>query len=174
VARRRTGRFPLVAPFVFRVRSELPTTPDPLEAVEAVWIPLARLRDPAQHGLRPVPGFPSESLFPSVAIGTVPLWGFTYHLMTTWLGLAETDAELPGFKTADRILGFLSAQGLRTVQAWTRRKVAVAGEIPVAAVLDYLSTQNGEIPAVNLVEVRPELVRIVGLAFEEYVIDARS
>src|ERR1039457_5827057 len=37
VARRRVGRFLLVAPFVFRVDDEQPPALDPQEAVEAVW-----------------------------------------------------------------------------------------------------------------------------------------
>src|SRR5512146_1015690 len=36
-ARRRQGRSLKVAPFVFRVDSEMPSTLDPGEAVEAVW-----------------------------------------------------------------------------------------------------------------------------------------
>lgn len=38
LARRRTGPFVLVAPFVFAVDSELPTVLDHREAVEAVWV----------------------------------------------------------------------------------------------------------------------------------------
>src|ERR1700681_1549481 len=58
LARRRTGPFVLVAPFVFEVDSELQTVVDTEEAVEAVWIPLSVWCDPAKHSLRTVPGLP--------------------------------------------------------------------------------------------------------------------
>ena len=56
LARRRVGRFLPVAPFVFRVESELATILDPLEAAHAEWIPLSLLRDLSRHRLRNVPG----------------------------------------------------------------------------------------------------------------------
>jgi ADP-ribose pyrophosphatase YjhB (NUDIX family) len=64
---------------------ELPLTLDPQEAVEAVWVPLSVLRDPARHALRPVPGLPPEVRFPAIDLNGVPLWGFTYRLITDWL-----------------------------------------------------------------------------------------
>jgi len=87
VARRRVGRFLLVAPFVFAVDDELPATLAPEEAVEALWVPLAVLRDSARHALRPVPGMPPEMRFPSIDLNGVPLWGFTYRLIADWLYL---------------------------------------------------------------------------------------
>ena len=42
VARRRTGPFLQVAPFVFAVDRKLPTVLDPREAVAAVWVPRSR------------------------------------------------------------------------------------------------------------------------------------
>lgn len=84
-AGRRVGRFLLVAPFLFRVDGELPTTLDPREAVEARWIPLSFLRDPAQHSIQSVPGQPKEVQFPAIELNGVPLWGFTYRLITDWL-----------------------------------------------------------------------------------------
>jgi 8-oxo-dGTP pyrophosphatase MutT (NUDIX family) len=80
LARRRTGPFVLVAPFVFEVEVELPTVLDPREAVEAVWVPLDVWRDPTRHSLRAVPGLPGDWLFPSIDLNGMPLWGFTYRL----------------------------------------------------------------------------------------------
>jgi 8-oxo-dGTP pyrophosphatase MutT (NUDIX family) len=74
VARRRAGRHLLVAPFVFRADCHFETTLDPDEAVEAFWIALGTLLDPARHTLRPVPGRPPEMLFPAIELNLVPLW----------------------------------------------------------------------------------------------------
>ena len=87
VARRRVGPFLRVAPFVFRVEAPLATRLDPREAVEAIWVPLSMLRDPARHFMRAVPGMPPEMRFPCVELPAVPLWGFTYRLIADWLGL---------------------------------------------------------------------------------------
>jgi 8-oxo-dGTP pyrophosphatase MutT (NUDIX family) len=75
----------LVAPFVFSVDRELPTVADPEEAVEALWIPVRVLRDPARHAVQSVPGMPSDMQFPGIELNGVPLWGFTYKLVTGWL-----------------------------------------------------------------------------------------
>lgn len=88
LAGRKTGRFLLVAPFLFHVDGELPTTLDPREAVEALWTPLSILRDPARHSPQSVPGQPKEFKFPAIELNGVPLWGFTYRLITDWLGLS--------------------------------------------------------------------------------------
>jgi 8-oxo-dGTP pyrophosphatase MutT (NUDIX family) len=86
-ARRRVGRFLLVAPFLFRVDLALPAVLNPLEAVEALWLPLSVLRDPARHGVHSVPGLPSEMQHPALELNGAPLWGFTYRLIADWLGL---------------------------------------------------------------------------------------
>src|SRR5579871_3685629 len=108
-AGRRLGRVTLVAPFLFRVESVLPTTPDPREAAEALWIPLGVLRDPARHGLRPVPRLPSEMAFPAIELNGTPLWGFTYRVISDWLGLHRLPdtGEAPGFAAARAVLDFL-------------------------------------------------------------------
>src|ERR1022692_908003 len=77
----------LVAPFVFSVDRELPTVADPEEAVEALWIPVRILRAPARHAVQSVPGMPSDMQFPGIELNGVPLWGFTYTLVTGWLGV---------------------------------------------------------------------------------------
>jgi 8-oxo-dGTP diphosphatase len=82
---RRVGMSMMVAPFVFRVEHELPTTLDHREAVEALWTPVRLLRDPDNHTLQSVPGMPVEMQFPAMDLNGVPLWGFTYQLVTDWL-----------------------------------------------------------------------------------------
>jgi 8-oxo-dGTP pyrophosphatase MutT (NUDIX family) len=90
-AGRKMGRRILVAPFVFSVDRELPAVADPREAVEAIWVPVAVLRDPARHAVRPVPGMPSDMPFPGIELNGVPLWGFTYRLAMEWLGVDAMD-----------------------------------------------------------------------------------
>ena len=178
VARRRVGRFLLVAPFLFSVDDELPPALDPQEAVEAVWVPLSVLRDPARHALRPVPGLPPEVRFPAIDLNGVPLWGFTYRLITDWLGLnpRERPIEEAGFQAARALLDGLIAHGCELDHGWVDRdgvKVAeVRGRIPCELVLSQLPGRATHIPRINMLEARPDAVRIVGLAFEEYVIDA--
>jgi len=82
---RRVGMSMMVAPFVFRVEHELPTTLDHREAVEALWTPVRTLRDGERHTLQSVPGMPPEMQFPAMDLNGVPLWGFTYQLVTDWL-----------------------------------------------------------------------------------------
>jgi 8-oxo-dGTP pyrophosphatase MutT (NUDIX family) len=135
VARRRSGPFLRVAPFVFTVDRRLPTVLDPREAVAAVWVPRSRLCDPAQHCLRPVPHRPVEMLFPAIDLDGMPLWGFTYRLLTDWLALgpadtpadpADTDTkdrhgEMAGFQAASLVLDFLLSRGLKLKHGWTDR-----------------------------------------------------
>jgi 8-oxo-dGTP pyrophosphatase MutT (NUDIX family) len=92
LARRKTGPFVLVAPFLFGVDGELATVLEPREAAAALWVPLHELRDPTRHTLRPVPGRPPAMLFPAIELPGIesqatPLWGFTYRLIMDWLGL---------------------------------------------------------------------------------------
>jgi 8-oxo-dGTP pyrophosphatase MutT (NUDIX family) len=77
----------LVAPFVFSIESELPTIAAPEEAVETLWVPARVLRDPTRHAVHSVPGMPPEQQFPGIELNGVPLWGFTYKLVTSWLGV---------------------------------------------------------------------------------------
>jgi ADP-ribose pyrophosphatase YjhB (NUDIX family) len=81
------GHRMLVAPFVFSIDHELPTQADPEEAAEAIWVPVRVLRDPARHAVQSVPGMPAEKQFPGILLNGVPLWGFTYKLITDWLGV---------------------------------------------------------------------------------------
>jgi 8-oxo-dGTP diphosphatase len=161
MTRRSVGRFLLVAPFLFRVDRERPAVLDLHEAVDALWVRLTVLRDPARHALRPVPGVPPEMRFPSIELHGPPLWGFTYRLITDWLGLgpAERPIELAGFHAACELLDFLLARGLMLRQGW--------------AVFAQAGQSASHIPRMSRLEVRADYIRVVGLAFEEYIIRAR-
>ena len=170
-ARRRGGNPLLVAPFVFRVEQELPVVVDPREAVEARWVPVRILTDPARHSLQCVPGVSAEMCFPSIALGGAPLWGFTYRLLTSWLGLIppEEPRDQPGPEAA-RIAEFLRSRGLEPVYG----AADGSGLIPVSDVRELLAAPGAQIPQINAVEIRPEFIRIVGLGFEESYIRAGS
>jgi 8-oxo-dGTP pyrophosphatase MutT (NUDIX family) len=172
LARRNVPPFLLVAPFVFRVEGPLPAVLDEREAVEERWIPLRVLTDPSHHGLRAAPGMPADMLFPSIDLNGVPLWGFTYRLLTDWLGLLPDDGSLEptGFGAARDILDFLLSRGLALEHPWVARRATVRGRIPVSEVVNHLSAPRAHIPRVNYVEVRPDRIRVGGLAFEEYTI----
>jgi len=187
LAGRRVGRFVLVAPFSFPIDSKLPTVLDPREAVEAVWIPRSVLEDPAQHDLRPVPGLPSHMLFPSVELNGTPLWGFTYRVITDWLGLVPKERPLRevGFEMARALLDKLLSLGLTLEHGWIDqglqeggagsqplKEASVKGVIPVQQVLDQLPVSGRQIPVVFVLEVQPERIRLQGLGFEEYHIRA--
>jgi hypothetical protein len=163
---------------VFSVDDELPPALDPQEAVEAVWVPLSVLRDPARHALRPVPGLPPEVRFPAIDLNGVPLWGFTYRLITDWLGLnpQERAVEEAGFQAARALLDAVVAHGCVLDHGWLDRDgvkvAAVRGPIPVELVLAQVPAPAAHIPRINMLEARPEYIRVVGLAFEEYIIEA--
>jgi 8-oxo-dGTP pyrophosphatase MutT (NUDIX family) len=178
-ARRRVGRQMLVAPFLFRVDGERPAVLDLEEAVDALWVPLRLLRDPARHALRPVPGVPPEIRFPAVELHGPPLWGFTYRLLTEWLGLGpqERPLEQAGFHAACELLDFLLARGFTLLHGWEDREgakvAAIEGTIPAAAVVAQwvrALQAASHIPHLNRLEVRPDYIRVVGLGFEEYII----
>jgi len=177
-AGRRLGRVVLVAPFVFRVDGVLPVVPDPAEVADAEWVPLETLRDPSRHRLTPVPRLPEAMAFPAIELNGTPLWGFTYRVLTEWLQL---HAPVPEGAAATVVLEFLQSQGLTVRQEWTEprpgdpaaRKIAVvSGEIPVQAVMEHFASPLEHFPRVNLLEVHPDHIRIVGLALEEYLIRA--
>ncbi len=182
-ARRRTGPFVLVAPFVFAIEGELPTQVDHQEAVEARWVPSSMWFDPGRHSLMTVPGFTDEALFPAIDLNGMPLWGFTYRLGTSWLGLLPQPdmLEQAGFDVANRILEFLIANGLKLRNGWEDRNeqntdapavkvTAVQGVIPVDRVMAEFATPGETVPRINLLEIKPDRIRVVGLAFEEYLI----
>jgi 8-oxo-dGTP pyrophosphatase MutT (NUDIX family) len=193
IARRAAGPYLLVAPFVLRTDCQCTTVLDRAEAVEAAWVSLAVLRDPMRHRLQPVPGCPPERLYPAVAFSTTPsptpLWGFTYRLLTEWLGMqaAELPLERAGRRVANSILEFLQSHGVTLLRDWCERTVSqpagatrtvqearLAGTFPAAAVLDQFCRPAMNVDAVNLLEVRPDRIRVVGAAFEEYILRSTS
>ena len=188
LARRRAGPCVLVAPFVFEADGELQTVVDPEEAVEALWVPLSVWCDPAAHSLRTVPGFPGNWLFPTIDLNGVPVWGFTYRLAADWLGLLpERDLiEEAGFGMACRVLEFLISLGARLKSGWediaqaepiepkSVKLATIEGRIPVEPVITHFSAPGKLFPCVNVLEVRPDRIRLVGLAFEEYVISSSA
>jgi 8-oxo-dGTP pyrophosphatase MutT (NUDIX family) len=166
VARRRTPPFFMVTPFVFRVAEQLPTTLDEREAVDALWAPLAMLRDRGRHALGPVPGRPPAILFPGIALEGAPLWGFTYRLLEDWLGLGAGPETGP--QAAQQVLDFLAQSGCPALGPWADGEAAVRCAIPAEAVLEHFRQPRNLHPAINCLEASPDLVRILGPRWEEY------
>jgi 8-oxo-dGTP pyrophosphatase MutT (NUDIX family) len=167
IARRQAPPFLLVAPFVFRVDAELPTTLDAREAVKSLWIPVSILRDPAQHALRAVPGRPREMLFPTIDLEGAPLWGFTYRLLADWLRPAG-EPKPDGSAIAAAVLDFLVSSGLKLLKPWRERAATVEGAIPVEAVLARFAGTGPHVTVINTLEVRPGYIRLLGPEWEEY------
>ncbi len=183
IARRRTGPFLLVAPFVFEIDAELPTMLDASEAAGALWIRESVLLDPMRHSLQCAPGLPPYMRFPAIDLPGAPLWGFTYRLLVDWLEFAPREEAKAGFDVARSVLEFLLSLGLVLRADWRERAsrdgdelgtvyaAAVNGPIPAADVIERFSAPGAYVAKVNRLEVRPEYVRINGLAFEEYLIE---
>jgi 8-oxo-dGTP pyrophosphatase MutT (NUDIX family) len=167
LARRKAPPYLLVAPFLFAVDGELATVLDAREAAGCLWVPLRYLRDPARHTLRAVPGRPRETLYPAIELNGRPLWGFTYRLIVDWLGLAPPSS---GFQEAAQALQFLMSRGLKLRQDWTGGLAVVEGPIPVEETLAHFSQPAGTVPSLNWMEVSSSAIRVIGPAFEEYVI----
>lgn len=176
LAGRRSGKFVLVAPFLFQIPEQLPTVLDPREAVGAVWIPVSRIRDVSEHRLRNVLGVPAEMHFPGIDLEGTPLWGFTYRVLCEWLGLAPgpDDMVKAGRDTAQMVLDFLLAEGLTLEHSWTERGEArvatVRGRIPAPEVLAQFSLPRRNMPPVNFVEVQAGHIHLSGPAFDEFFI----
>jgi len=176
IARRRVGHFLVVAPFVFEVPQQLPTILDPVEAAGSCWVPVRQILDISRHCLRAVPGLPDEMRYPSVDMEGLPLWGFTYRLITRWLGLDTPPTA--GAESAERVLQFLLQLGLRVESGWIesegRRVATVRGSIPVADVLARFSQPGHEALSLNRLYVRADSILMAGPDFEEYVIFAAA
>lgn len=175
MAGRRARKHMLVAPFLFRINQPLPTALDAREAVEAVWMPLSRMRDVVEHRLQNVPGMGEEFHFPAIELNGMPLWGFTYRVLCEWLGLAAAvDDSTVGLRVAETILDFLLAEGLTLEQNFVEQgalKVArVRGKIPVASVLARFYKPRAGVPQVNFLEVKAGQIHLAGPAFDEYFI----
>ncbi len=168
LARRRSGPVLTVAPFVFEVEQELPAVPDGREAVSTLWLPVAALRDPERHRLGEAPGVPRERRYPGIDLPGVPLWGFTYHLLSDWLGLT---AEGAGQRAASRALEFLLSRGLTLQRSWDGERTAlVRGAIPVEEMIREFTVPGCDLPGLNCVEVLPESVTVVDAQFVEWTI----
>lgn len=165
-ARRAVGSYVLVAPFLFRVEEILEARPDPREASEVLWIPMARLRDLSQHRLMAVPGRPKEQLFPAIPLAGAPLWGFTYRVIATWLGLGSGEKRtLP-----DAMFELLSRIGLPVKRTPQNCGVEVEGPIPVEAVLEALARPGPHVALINVADVSPERIRVMDVSFGEHEI----
>lgn len=162
VAGQRAGAYVLVAQFVFRVRGELATILDPLEAAHAEWVPLRILRDPSRHYLRPVPGLPSEMLFPAIDLEGAPLWGFTWRVLVEWLQLGPRQ---PIAAVAHDL-----ADSLGLACTWNRRTGQLRGPIPIDAVRARLSSPGPHVWSLQRAEVGPALIRLTAPDLEEYLI----
>ena len=175
MARRRTGPYVAVAPFLLRVEEELPAIPCERETAATRWVPLALLRNVSQHCLQTVPGMPADTLFPAVELDGLPLWGFTYRLITDWLELSPQDPA-KGLAAAQRILDFVLGHGLTLEHSWDHGTAHVRGAIPVSDVFSASQRLCGEqgsgSPAINRLQVRPDAILIAGPHFEEYRIRA--
>ena len=114
----------------------------------------------------------------------VRLWGFTYRLITDWLDLNphEHPMEEAGFQVARALLNAVIAHGCVLDHGWVdqdgAKVAAVRGRIPVELVLAQASGcpvgPAAHTPRINMLEARPDRVRLVGLGFEEYVIYGRE
>jgi 8-oxo-dGTP pyrophosphatase MutT (NUDIX family) len=166
LARRKTGRYLVVAPFVFEVERALPTRLDAKEAVEAVWIAKSTILDPRRHTFRDVPRRGEDVLFPAIELGCMPLWGFTYRLLTDWLlGPLPADADLDA---ARGVLNFLRGRGLTVAQEFIGKLALVSGEIPVPKVLEHFRRPENFHRAINRLDVSPHGLGIAGPEFDEY------
>jgi 8-oxo-dGTP diphosphatase len=174
IARRRVGRYLTVAPFVFQVPRQMATVLDPVEAAGSRWLPIRDILDFGQHCLRPVPGLPNEMRYPSIDLDGLPLWGFTYRLITHWLGLDTPPHS--GMDSAASVLEFLVSRGARLQSGWVesegRQVASVRGGIPVAEVLSHFSMPGQHALSINRLHVREDAILIAGPQLEEYVIFA--
>jgi hypothetical protein len=80
-------------------------------------------------------------------------------------------------------LDFLRSRGLIVLSPWRStaprngdelgpaQAAKVSGPIPADAVIEYFSGLSAIVAKINRIEVRPEYIRIHGLAFEEYLIE---
>lgn len=187
IAGRAKPPFLPVAPFVFRIDHELPTSLNAQEAAEAQWVPRAFLLDPVQHSLRSVPGQAVERMFPAVALSETPLWGFTYRVLTDWLGLVPAGEVRRKFvfDTACRVLDWLlTTGGLRLKRGWSDDSASqlampehhialvarVEGVIPVELVRRHFAGTGADVARLLFWEVRPHRICLTGLDFEQYLI----
>lgn len=87
LAGRHVGKAVPVAPFLWHLEQELPTVPEPAEVAATLWCPVADLADRERHALACLAPAAPDQLMPYVPVQDVPLWGFTYQVLTAWLGI---------------------------------------------------------------------------------------
>jgi 8-oxo-dGTP pyrophosphatase MutT (NUDIX family) len=177
-ARRKAGAFVWVTPFVFRCPNELSTILDAREAAGVAWVPLATLRDRQRHWLMAVPGLPPEMLYPAVPLEGAPLWGFTYHLVLDWLGMAPADPRAAGLEAARGVLSAVLDGGAALSGDWTPRGsrlvAEVSGRIQTAALRERYARPGDQALGINCLHLGEDRVRLVGPAYEEYLIVSRG
>src|SRR5436190_1307210 len=78
-----------------------------------------------------------------------PLWGFTYRLVSDWLGLPTND------NPAQAILGFLLERGLTLARDWNDGVAEVRGRIPVEDVLARFCGPGPQALSINRLEAEP-------------------
>ena len=88
---------------------------------------------------------------------------------------------------ANRILDFLLVDGLKLKSGWEEREAHLAktegsavrvavveGIIPTDRVAAQFAMPGEIVPRINLLEIKSDRIRVLGLAFEEYLILASS
>lgn len=88
LAGRHVGQGVMVAPFYFILPTRPQIVPQVSEVASTLWLPLAALRDRAQHCLGPVMPHRPDDHFPHVVLDDYPLWGFTYRVLCDYSGVA--------------------------------------------------------------------------------------
>jgi hypothetical protein len=95
----------------------------------------------------------------------MPLWGFTYRLIAEWLKLAGDEGGV------EMVVRMLAASGIEVSRDGDGRGVT-SGPIPVERVVALLGEPWPQVPAVNVVEVRREWIKVTDLGYREYLIAA--
>jgi len=117
-------------------------------------------------------------LFPAIDLNGMPLWGFTYRLITEWLGLLPKDPADASFQAARALLDQVVAHGCPLAQDWAdvdgAKVASVRGRIPTELVLAQICMPGPHFPPMNMLAVRPDSLRMAGLMFEEYIIRATA
>jgi hypothetical protein len=123
-------------------------------------------------------------LFPAIDLNGVPLWGFTYRLISDWLhlGPVHRPPEQAGFEAACLALDFLVSHGAEVTGDWQEREVPetalgrpgvvrmaeVSGAIPTELVRSRFSSPGCHVAAISRLEIGQDAIRISGPRFEEY------
>lgn len=74
-----------IATAVFTLDELTVPIPEPSEVAEAVWLPVAALADPANHGWYRYKGVVP---FPSITVEGYMIWGLTHRILTHFMAVA--------------------------------------------------------------------------------------